>query len=261
MASRQAVERCRSCRTLGRDFRERRALSAARGSEAGNQDHIEEAGTGVITNCRRAAADKCWPPVPATRGRKVRETSSRTPWPQWGQRSESSAGNGEGCAVRRTAVGSGRFCGLEQLPAQGQLFVADTVGQEAEAADADEPPGEHVLHKPPQELLRREGHPPPAMAVGVVLVAERDLTVRQGLDPVVADRHAIGVAGQVLQRLFRSAERRLRIDDPFLLIQRCEEPRELPGVGQRRQALRSTATPRDRTPVAGTPAACRATGG
>ena len=88
----------------------------------------------------------------------------------------------------------------------GQLLFASPIGQQAEAADADEPAGEHVLHEPPQELLRREGHPPPAMTVGVVLVAERDLTVLQRFDPLVADRHAIRVAGQVLQRLLRSAD-------------------------------------------------------
>ncbi len=49
---------------------------------------------------------------------------------------------------------SGRFCDTEQLPAQDQLFVADAVGQEAKAADADETAGEHMQHKASQELLR-----------------------------------------------------------------------------------------------------------
>ncbi len=138
------------------------------------------------------------------RGRGVRETSCSTPWPQWGQHSESSSGIATDAGSPE--VSQRQVVHAEQLPAQGQLLVADAVGQEAKAADADESTGKHMHHKPPQELLRREGHPPLAVAVRVVLITERDLTILQGLDPLVADRHAIRVPCQVLERLFHSAE-------------------------------------------------------
>src|SRR5579872_1864993 len=117
-----------------------------------------------------------------------------------------------------------------------QSLVTAAMRQQAEAADADEPAGEHVLHKPSQELADRECHPPPAMAVGIVLVAERDLIILQRLDPLVADRHPVRVAGQVLQRLLRSVVRWFGIYGPFFLIQRRQESRELLRVGQWGQA-------------------------
>src|SRR5260370_12153708 len=86
--------------------------------------------------------------------------------------------------------------------------------------------------------MRREGHPPPAMAVGVILVAERDLTRLQGLDPFIADRHAVRVPSQVFQRLVDSAEGRFRMHGPLLLIQGREESRELRRVRQGGQTPR-----------------------
>ena len=98
---------------------------------------------------------------------------------------------------------SGRFPDVEQFPAQSQLLVAHPVGEESEAADADEPPGKDVLHEPPQELVCRESHPPPAVTVGVGFVTERDLAVRQGLEAVIADRHAIVFLPAFLQHANR----------------------------------------------------------
>ena len=50
---------------------------------------------------------------------------------------------------------------------------------------------------------------------------------------MVADRHPVGVPGQVLQHLFRAAERRLGVDDPFGLGAGSEPALELARVGQR----------------------------
>ena len=101
-----------------------------------------------------------------------------------------------------------------------QPLVAAPMGQQTEAADADEPPWEDVLHKAPQELVGRERHSPPAMAVGIGLVAECDLAVLQGLDPVVADGHAVRVARQVFQGLFGTVVWWFGVDGPFFLVQR-----------------------------------------
>jgi hypothetical protein len=64
-----------------------------------------------------------------------------------------------------------------------QPLVPVTMRQKAEAADADEPTGEHVLHKAPQEIVDGERHSPQAVAVGVVFVAECDLAILKRFDP------------------------------------------------------------------------------
>ncbi len=56
--------------------------------------------------------------------------------------------------------------------------------------------------------------------VRIVFPAERDLAIGEVDDPVVGDGDTMGVAGQVLQNMFRSAEWPLRIDDPVLTKQR-----------------------------------------
>ena len=78
-----------------------------------------------------------------------------------------------------------------------------------------------------------QGHRLLAPPVGVVLPAEPDLAVLQGDQPVVADRHPVGVPGQVLQHLLRSAEGRLGVHDPLGLGAGGEPALELAGVGQR----------------------------
>jgi hypothetical protein len=68
-------------------------------------------------------------------------------------------------------------------------------------------------------------------AVLVVFPAERNLGIGDVQDAMVGDRHAMCIAGQVMQNVFRPAERLLGIDNPFIAKQRSGERSELLGVG------------------------------
>ena len=51
--------------------------------------------------------------------------------------------------------------------------------------------------------------------MGVVLPSKRHLAIFDGDQSTVADRHAVGVAREVLEYLARSAEWSLGVDDPI----------------------------------------------
>ena len=55
-----------------------------------------------------------------------------------------------------------------------------------------------------------------------VSIGERHLAIGDRRDAMVGDRHAVGVAGEVVEDGRGSAERRLRIDDPGLATQGAE---------------------------------------
>ena len=114
----------------------------------------------------------------------------------------------------------------QESPAHGQPLVTLPVGQQAVVPDLDEALRQDVLHEATQELLGRQRHRLGAMVVGVVLVAEGHPAVVELHQPVIADGHAMRVAGQVLQHLLRSAERRLGVDHPVLGVQRRQPGRE-----------------------------------
>src|SRR5581483_3546132 len=77
-----------------------------------------------------------------------------------------------------------------------------------------------------------------AAAVRVVLGPERHPAVRQALQARVAEGNTVGVAGQVLEHLLRTAERRLAIDDPVRGVQRLPPGGPGTGLGQRPQTTR-----------------------
>ena len=59
--------------------------------------------------------------------------------------------------------------------------------------------------------------------MGIVFPAEGDLAIGEVDDPVVGDGHAMRVAGQIVEDVFGSSERRLGIDDPVVGEQRPDE--------------------------------------
>ncbi len=81
-------------------------------------------------------------------------------------------------------------------------------------ADTDEALGEDVQQEAAGELTEREreGAGP---ATAVVLVAEAHDLVIDVEQPVVRDRDAVGVAGQILEHAFGALEGWLGIDHPF----------------------------------------------
>ena len=68
-----------------------------------------------------------------------------------------------------------------------------------------------------------ESHLAALTVMSVVLPAKGDVFVVQRQQSVVGDGHAMRVAGQILQDMFRPSERCLGVDDPILPEESAEE--------------------------------------
>ena len=106
--------------------------------------------------------------------------------------------------------------GREQQAATQQRYGSSAVGEETEVADADQSLGKNVDEESSQELIGRDRHDLLLAACGVILPAERDLILLEGYETVVGDGHSMGVAGEILQNMFRPTEGWLGIEDPLL---------------------------------------------
>jgi hypothetical protein len=71
-----------------------------------------------------------------------------------------------------------------------------------------------MLEKPAQKLLVAEGHQAAFAVMGIILPSKRHVSVGHVYESMVGDRDAVGVASQIMQHVFRSAEWFLRIDYP-----------------------------------------------
>ena len=91
--------------------------------------------------------------------------------------------------------------------------------------DPHEAVREDMQEEPPEKLLGRERHELQATPVGIVLPAEAHLVVVDTEEPVVGERHTVGVAAEVLQDLCGAGERRLGVDNPVRRPTRGEERR------------------------------------
>ncbi len=92
-----------------------------------------------------------------------------------------------------------------------------SVGEKAVVADTHESGWKNVEEETPNKFNGAKGHGAFLIAMGVVLPAEADFAVLEGLDASVGDGDSVGVAGKVLEYLGRSAERRFGVDDPFFV--------------------------------------------
>ena len=100
-------------------------------------------------------------------------------------------------------------------PAQGERLTPVAVGEQSEVADLDEAGGQHMEQEAADELDRIEGHDAAAVAMTGVPPAEAHLSVVEAEESSVGDGNPMRVAGQVLQHMFGSAERRLGVDHPL----------------------------------------------
>jgi hypothetical protein len=94
------------------------------------------------------------------------------------------------------------------------------VGEEAEVADTHEAAWQQVEQKAAQELIDRQGQEPLLVGVRGVSPAEGDVALLNGDQSTVGDSYTVGVATEIAQRVFRSSEGRLGIDDPVVTEQR-----------------------------------------
>ena len=147
-------------------------------------------------------------------------------------------------AVPRSAIRQRRkrqrFASLfgEQCARQGQQFFAEAVGEQAIAADAHEAFWQYMQEKAAEEVHGVEGHDALLAAVGIIAPEEADALSVEGGDAVVADGHAMGVAAEVTQHVFGSAEGRLGMDVPVLFAElRRSVARTTQDRGEERQNL------------------------
>ena len=109
--------------------------------------------------------------------------------------------------------------GSEQFVCQGQALFAEAVGEQAVVSDAHEAFWQDVEEEAAQELGCLELHDALLTAVGVILPAEADVFSVEADQAVVGDGDAMGVAAEITQHMFRTAEGRSYVDDPPLLLQ------------------------------------------
>ena len=96
-----------------------------------------------------------------------------------------------------------------------------SVGQPSEVTNARKTLGQHVLKKAAEKLFASESHRAFLVVILVIPPTEADLGFVDGKKPVIGDGHAMRITSQILQDMFWTAKRRLRIDHPVLLRQGC----------------------------------------
>lgn len=102
----------------------------------------------------------------------------------------------------------------QERTTERDTILSHAVAEESVMPDALEAGGKDVQEEPSDELGRLESHG--ALCAGtVILVAEGDLCVLERDQSLVGYGDAVSVAGQVLEYQLGSAERSLRVDDPF----------------------------------------------
>ncbi len=101
----------------------------------------------------------------------------------------------------------------------GEGLAAVAVGEQAEVADLDEAGGQNVKQEAADELGCIEAHDAAPVVVPRIAPAKAHLAVLQAEQPTVGDGDAMGVAGQVLEHMFGTAEGRLGVDYPLLAAQ------------------------------------------
>jgi len=90
------------------------------------------------------------------------------------------------------------------------------VGQEAEVTDAHEATRKQVKQEAAQELIDRQGHEPLLATMSGVPPAKGDVALGESNQPVVGDGDAVGVSTEIAQRVLRSAEGPLGVNDPVM---------------------------------------------
>jgi len=107
----------------------------------------------------------------------------------------------------------------QEFPAELNHGLAIAVRKEAEMPDLYKATGENVQEKAADELHRVQGHLFDLIVVLRISPSKAHAAILKAQQPPIGNRHSMGVSRQIPQDLLRSAERRLGVDHPFLLVQ------------------------------------------
>jgi hypothetical protein len=81
--------------------------------------------------------------------------------------------------------------------------------------DPHEAFGDHVEQEAADELVDIKGHDFFSVLIFSVPVTEGDFSVVGRENPIIGERHAVGVAAEVVEDMDRRSERFFGIDDPW----------------------------------------------
>ena len=87
-----------------------------------------------------------------------------------------------------------------------------------------------MKEEPSYELIGLESHGLLFIAIRVVPPVEGDITVLDPEDAVIVDSDPMGISAQVLEHTLSTIERRLAIDNPFLVVELSSEHLKDSGV-------------------------------
>lgn len=113
--------------------------------------------------------------------------------------------------------------GAEMGATQVQRPAAVTVCKKSEVADLHETCRQRMEQEATDELDGVEPHHAAAVVVPGVAPAKAHLSVFEAEQPSVGDGDAMGISSQIFQHMSRSAEGRLRVDDPVFSAQASEQ--------------------------------------
>lgn len=122
----------------------------------------------------------------------------------------------------------------EQRAAKEERRASPSVGHPPEVTDAWKAFWQHVQQEPAQELVVGKSHGAVLALMSVVSPAKRYAVVVDVKQAVIGNGDAMGVTGQILQNVFRTAERRLGVNDPRFTGDGFEKRCEVVFVGERR---------------------------
>ena len=105
-----------------------------------------------------------------------------------------------------------------------------------EVADADESRWQYMEQKPAQEFIHGQRHKALFVFVSRVAPAEGDDAVGKSNEPMVGDRHPMGVLAEIAKGVLRPPEWAFRVNDPRRAEQRTKPCCESLGILKRGEA-------------------------
>jgi len=120
----------------------------------------------------------------------------------------------------------------EQNAAARESISTPSVGEESEVADANQTLGQNVDQESAQEFIGGNGHDLLLAAMCIVLPSKRHSIILEGDESMAGDRNAMGIAREIMQNVFGTAEGWLGVDDPVLSEKLSQKLAEATWLGQ-----------------------------
>lgn len=120
--------------------------------------------------------------------------------------------------------------------AESQPFFPLPIGEEAVVSNSAKAVWQDVNEEAADEFVSGQGHGRITAAVSVVLPAEVNLAIVDRKQATIGDGDTMGIVADIFEDLLWPGERRLGIDDPFVLASRCEMTPESRPLLQRGQS-------------------------